>query len=144
MLAFMAMPTIVSVSEDALRAVPRAYRESSLALGATHWQTVSRVVLPAARSGVIAAVLLGLGRAVGETMTVLMVTGNAAVIPEGLAGFWQPVRTMTATIASEMGETAYGSSHYHALFFIGLVLFLITFATNTIADWAIRRAGARR
>lgn len=141
MLAFMAMPTIVSVSEDALRAVPRALRENSLALGATRWQTIARVVLPAGRSGVIAAVLLGLGRTIGETMTVLMVTGNAAVIPEGLAGFWQPVRTMTATIASEMGETAYRTPHYHALFFIGLVLFVITFITNTIADWAIRKTG---
>ncbi len=141
MLAFMAMPTIVSVSEDALRAVPRALRENSLALGATRWQTIARVVLPAGRSGVIAAVLLGLGRTIGETMTVLMVTGNAAVIPEGLAGFWRPVRTMTATIASEMGETAYRTPHYHALFFIGLVLFVITFIINTIAEWAIRKTG---
>jgi len=145
MLALMAMPTIVSVSEDAIRAVPRIYRDGSLALGATRWQTISRVIVPAARSGIIAAVLLGLGRAVGETMTVLMVTGNAAVIPQGLRGFLEPVRTMTATIASEMGETARGSAHYHALFFIGLVLFAITFITNTIADWAIRRTarGAR-
>ena len=140
-LAFMAMPTIVSVSDDAIRAVPRAYRENSLALGATHWQTIRNVVLPAARSGVIAAVLLGLGRVIGETMTVLMVTGNAAVIPEGLEGFLRPVRTMTATIAAEMGETAYQTPHYHALFAIGLMLFLITFITNTIADVAVRRSG---
>ncbi|MCJ7750561.1 MAG: phosphate ABC transporter permease subunit PstC [Armatimonadetes bacterium] len=103
MLAFMAVPTIVSVSEDAIRAVPRELRENSLALGATRWQTIRRVVIPAARSGIIAAVLLGLGRAIGETMTVLMVTGNAAVIPEGFEGFLRPVRTLTATIAGEMG-----------------------------------------
>lgn len=141
MLAFMAMPTIVSVSEDAIRSVPNVLRENSLALGATKWQTISGVVLPAARSGVIAAILLGLGRAIGETMTVLMVTGNAAVIPQGLTGFLRPVRTLTATIAGEMGETVYGSSHYHALFTIGLILFVITFVTNTIADVVVRRAG---
>jgi len=145
MLAFMAMPTIVSVSEDAIRAVPMSLRENSLALGATRWQTIRRVVVPAARSGIIAGVLLGLGRAIGETMTVLMVTGNAAVIPEGLEGFLRPVRTLTATIAGEMGETAYATPHYHALFMIGLMLFVITFLVNAIADAAIRRsAGASR
>jgi len=143
LLAFMAIPTIVSVSEDAMRAVPNALRQNSLALGATHWQTISRVVVPAARSGIIAAILLGLGRAIGETMTVLMVTGNAPVIPEALMGFLRPVRTMTATIAAEMGETAHQSSHYHALFAIGLMLFLITFVTNTIAYLAVRRGGVR-
>jgi phosphate transport system permease protein len=141
MLAFMAIPTIVSLSEDAIRSVPRALRENSLALGATRWQTIRRVVLPAARSGIIAAVLLGLGRAIGETMTVRMVTGNAAVIPGGLEGFLRPVRTLTATIAGEMGETAYQTPHYHALFMIGLMLFVITFLTNTVADVAIRRTG---
>jgi phosphate transport system permease protein len=141
MLAFMAMPTIVSVSEDAIRSVPMVLRENSLALGATRWQTIWRVVLPAARSGIIAAVLLGLGRAIGETMTVLMVTGNAAVIPQAVQGFLRPVRTMTATIAAEMGETAYATPHYHALFAIGLILFIITFVTNTIADIAIRHSG---
>ncbi len=141
MLAFMAMPTIVSVSEDAIRSVPAALRENSLALGATQWQTIWRVVLPAARSGIIAGVLLGVGRAIGETMTVLMVTGNAAVIPEGLKGLLRPVRTLTATIAGEMGETVVGSPHYHALFAMGLILFLIAFLTNTIADAAIRRSG---
>ena len=140
LLAFMAIPTIVSVSEDALRAVPRTLRENSLALGATQWQTICRVVFPAARSGILAAVLLGLGRAIGETMTVLMVTGNAAVVPAGFSGFLRPVRTMTATIAAEMGETAYQTPHYHALFAIGLVLFLIAFAVNVIADLATRRA----
>ena len=141
MLALMAIPTIVSVSEDAIRAVPRSLRDNSLALGATHWQTISRVVVPAARSGIVAAVLLGLGRAIGETMTVLMVTGNAAVIPRGLQGFLRPVETMTATIAAEMGETAYRTSHYHALFAIGLILFVVTFLTNTLADLALGRAG---
>jgi phosphate transport system permease protein len=139
MLALMAIPTIVSVSEDAIRAVPNSLRENSLALGATHWQTICRVVVPAARPGVVAAVLLGLGRAIGETMTVLMVTGNAAVIPHGWQGFFRPVQTMTATIAAEMGETAHQTPHYHALFALGLILFLITFATTTAADLVIRR-----
>jgi phosphate transport system permease protein len=139
MLALMAMPTIVSVAEDAIRAVPRALRENSLALGASRWQTIRCVVLPAARSGIVAAVLLGLGRAIGETMTVLMVTGNSPVIPEGLRGFLQPVRTLTATIAAEMGETAHATPHYHALFTMGLILFLITFATNTVADVVVRK-----
>ena len=143
-LAFMAMPTIVSVSEDAIRAVPVALRENSLALGATRWQTIVRVVLPAGRSGIIASIMLGLGRAIGETMTVLMVTGNAAVMPQGLAGMFKPVRTMTATIAAEMGETAYRTDHYYALFAVGLLLFVITFITNSIADWAVRSAGGMR
>lgn len=144
LLAFMAIPTIVSVSEDALNAVPRALRENSLALGATHWQTICRVTAPAARSGLIAASLLGLGRAIGETMTVLMVTGNAAVIPTGLSGFLKPVRTMTATIAAEMGETAYHTPHYFSLFTIGLLLFLITFAVNLIADVVVTRSGGMK
>jgi len=139
-LAFMAIPTIVSVSEDALHNVPVSIRNSSLALGATRWQTIVKAVLPAARSGVIAAVLLGMGRAIGETMTVLMVTGNAPVIPEGLTGFLRPIRTMTATIAAEMGETEVDSTHYFALFTIGLILFIITFVINTIADVVVRNA----
>jgi len=141
LLAFMAIPTIVSISEDALRNVPVALRDSSLALGATRWQTIVRVIVPAARSGLIAASLLGLARAIGETMTVLMVTGNAPVMPRALLGFLRPIRTMTATIAAEMGEAAHGSSHYHALFAIGLVLFVITFLINTVADVVVRRAG---
>jgi phosphate transport system permease protein len=141
LLAFMAIPTIVSVSEDALHAVPMALRAGSLALGATPWQSITRVVLPTARSGLIAAGLLGLGRAIGETMTVLMVTGNAAVIPQGLEGFILPVRTMTATIAAEMGETAHNTPHYFALFALGLILFLITMAVNVIADVVAHRAG---
>ncbi len=136
MLAFMAMPTIISISEDALHAVPQDFRAASLALGATRWQTISRVVFPAAKSGILAAVMLGIGRAIGETMTVLMVTGNAAVIPRSL---FQPVRTMTATIAAEMGETVQYGAHYHALFAVGMVLFLITFLINLAADVALQR-----
>ncbi|MHB9126418.1 MAG: phosphate ABC transporter permease subunit PstC [Armatimonadota bacterium] len=136
MLAFMAMPTIISISEDALHAVPQDYRAGSLALGATKWQTIRRVVLPAARSGILAAVMLGVGRAIGETMTVLMVTGNAAVIPHT---FLEPVRTMTATIAAEMGETVQGGDHYHSLFAVGAVLFAITFVINLVADLALHR-----
>lgn len=137
MLAFMAMPTIISISEDALHAVPQEYKAGSLALGASKWQTIRRVVVPAARNGILAAVMLGIGRAIGETMTVLMVTGNAAVIPQG---FLQPVRTMTATIASEMGETVHYSTHYHALFAVGAILFLMTFVINLIADLALHRS----
>jgi len=144
LLAFMSIPTIVSVSEDALSAVPQALRQNSLALGATEWQTISRVTFPAARSGIVAACLLGLGRAIGETMTVLMVTGNAGVIPVGLKGFLYPIRTMTATIAAEMGETAYQTPHYFALFMIGLLLFAITLITSITADVIIHRAGGVR
>lgn len=131
MLAFMSMPTIVSISEDAIRAVPWSYKEGAVALGATKWQTMYRIVLPAAAPGIIAAVMLGMGRVIGETMAVMMITGNAAAIPQSI---FDPVRTMTATIAAEMGETVQGSSHYHALFTIGLVLFVITFIINFIAD----------
>lgn len=144
LLAFMAIPTIVSVAEDALTAVPRALRDNSLALGATQWQTIYRVVVPAARSGIIAAFLLGMGRAIGETMTVLMVTGNAAVIPTGLSAFLLPIRTMTATIAAEMGETAYATPHYYALFMVGLLLFIITLVVSVLADIAIRRTGGAK
>ena len=139
MLALMTLPTIVSIAEDALRAVPASYRQASLALGATRWQTISRVTIPAAKSGIIAAVMLGIGRAVGETMTVLMVTGNSPVIPSFTTGLFRPVRTMTATIAAEMGETARMTDHYHALFMLGVVLFAITFAVNTLADFITRR-----
>lgn len=139
MLSLMTLPTIVSIAEDALRAVPASYRQASLALGATRWQTIWRVTIPAAKSGIIAAVMLGIGRAVGETMTVLMVTGNSPVIPSLETGFFRPVRTMTATIAAEMGETARRTDHYHALFMLGVVLFAITFAVNTLADYITRR-----
>lgn len=131
MLAFMAMPTIVTISEDALYAVPKSYKEGAFALGATHWQTIYKVILPAASSGILAAVMLGIGRVIGETMAVMMITGNAALIPKSIL---QPVRTLTATIAAEMGETVVGSEHYFALFAIGIVLFIISFAVNVTAD----------
>jgi len=138
-LAFMAMPTIVSITEDALAAVPRGYREAALALGATRWQMMVRVLLPAAGSGILAAVMLGIGRVIGETMAVMMVTGNAPVIPHTLL---RPVRTLTATIAAEMGETVRGSDHYVALFAIGIVLFVISFMINLIADLFLHRERA--
>lgn len=136
MLAFMAMPTIVSIIEDAITSVPKSYKQGALALGATHWQTIRRVILPAAFSGIIAAVMLGIGRVIGETMAVLMITGNAAIIPHSLL---QPVRTLTATIAAEMGEVIQGSLHYYSLFGIGLVLFVITFIINLLADIFLHR-----
>jgi phosphate transport system permease protein len=134
LLALIAIPTIVSISEDALNTVPHSYREASLALGATRWQTIWGVTLPSARSGVLNAVMLGVGRTIGETMAVMMVTGNAPVLPHGLNIFFQPVRTMTATIASEMGEVANNSPHYHVLFFIGIVLFILSLIVNVIAS----------
>ena len=147
LLAYMALPTIISVAEDALDAVPRGYRDAGLAMGATHWQTIWRVVVPAARSGILTAVMLGMGRAIGETMAVLMVTGNAARLPLGLDAFFRPVRTMTATIATEMGEVAQGSTHYHALFGIGIILFVLTFVINLVAARTMfekrRRGGLR-
>lgn len=136
MLAFMAMPTIVSIAEDALYSVPKTYKEGALALGATHWQTIHRVLLPAASSGILAAVMLGLGRVIGETMAVMMITGNSAVIPHSIL---QPVRTLTATIAAEMGEAVVGSEHYFALFAIGIVLFVFSFAINVTADFFLHR-----
>jgi len=143
LLAGMALPTLVSVAEDALDAVPKSYRDAALALGATQWQTIWRVTLPAARSGVLTAVMLGIGRAIGETMTVMMVTGNAARIPGTLYSFFLPVRTMTATIAAEMGEVANGSTHYHVLFSIGIVLFLISLAVNLTASAVVFRRPKR-
>ena len=143
LLAGMAIPTIVSVAEDALDAVPKAYRDAALALGATRWQTIWRVALPAARSGVLTAIMLGIGRAMGETMTVMMVTGNAPQIPAGLNALFMPLRTMTATIAAEMGEVANGSVHYHVLFTIGLTLFLISLAVNLTASAVLFRARRR-
>jgi phosphate transport system permease protein len=139
LLAYMALPTIITIAEDALDAVPKSYRNAAYALGATQWQTLWRVVLPAARSGVITAVMLGVGRAIGETMTVMMVAGNAARMPLGLDAFLRPVRTMTATIAAEMGEVARGSTHYHVLFVVGLALFIVTFLINLVAAVAIFR-----
>lgn len=136
LVALAALPTIASISEDALTGVPRRLREASLALGATHWQTVRRVVLPAAARGIAAAVMLGLGRVVGETMIVLMVAGNSRAFPTSL---FDPVRPMTANIAIEIKEVVVGSLHWQALFAIALVLFLFTFAVNFFADVMIRR-----
>ncbi len=143
LLAGMAIPTIVSVAEDALDSVPRTYRDASLAMGATKWQTIWRVTLPAARSGVLTAVMLGVGRTIGETMTVMMVTGNAPVMPTGLGSLFRPARTMTATIAAEMGEVASGSVHYHTLFFIGIVLFAISLLINLVAARIVFRQQKR-
>ena len=143
-LAYMALPTIISISEDALYAVPKSYRDGSLAIGATRWQTIWRVVLPAARSGIVTAVMLGIGRAIGETMAVMLVTGNAANIPKlGMGAFFQPVRTMTATIAAEMGEVASGSEHYSVLFGLGILLFVITFILNSVAARIVGRTNRR-
>ncbi len=135
-LAFMAMPTIVSIAEDAITAVPRQYREASIAMGATKWQTTWRIVAYAARPGMLAAVMLGIGRVIGETMAVMMVTGNAALISYSIL---EPVRTLTATIAAEMGESVQGGEHYAALFAIGIVLFVITFLINGVADYYLYR-----
>lgn len=141
MLAFMAMPTMISMADDSLRALDKSYKQASLALGANRLETIVKVLLPAAFPGIFAGIMLGFGRIVGETMTVLMVTGNS---PNLRATFLSPVRTMTATIAAEMGEVVQGSDHYFALFAIGLVLFIISFITNTLGDYFIqksRRAG---
>jgi phosphate transport system permease protein len=143
LLGGIAIPTIVSVAEDALDAVPRSYRDASLALGATEWQTIWRVTLPAARSGVLTAIMLGIGRAIGETMAVMMVTGNAPVIPSGPLSLFLPVRTMTATIAAEMGEVARGSTHYQVLFSIGIILFLISLVINVTASAVVFRQRKR-
>ncbi len=134
-LALMSVPIIVSMGEDALRAVPDSYREAALSLGASRWELVYRVLFPAAKNGLLAAVLLGLGRAIGETMAVLMATGNAIQIPHSLV---DPVRTLTATIAAELGEAVQGGVHYRVLFAIGLVLFIITFAVNLAADLVVK------
>jgi phosphate transport system permease protein len=145
-LAYMSLPTITSITDDALDAVPKSYRDAALALGATRWQTIWRVVVPAARTGVLTAMMLGVGRAIGETMAVMMITGNAARIPLGLDSILRPVRTMTATIAAEMGEVAQGSTHYHVLFTVGIFLFVITFLVNAIAGFIIfrqKRGGQR-
>ncbi|MDO9083640.1 MAG: phosphate ABC transporter permease subunit PstC [Humidesulfovibrio sp.] len=132
MLAFMSVPTIASVSEDAIFAVPRELKEASLALGATHLETLLRVTLPAALSGIGTAVILGMSRAIGETMVVLMVAGGAAVLPDSL---WSPVRPMPASIAAEMAEAPFRSHHYHALFATAMVLFLVTLSFNILADY---------
>ena len=145
-LAVLVAPTAraaVPVAEDALDAVPISYRNAGLAMGATQWQTIWRVTLPAAKSGVLTAVMLGVGRTIGETMVVLMVTGNAPVMALSPLSLFAPARTMTATIAAEMGEVANGSTHYHVLFFIGMVLFLISLAVNIAASSVVFRTKKR-
>jgi len=131
LLAIMSLPTIITVAEDAIRTVPQSYKEGSYALGANNWTTLMRVTLPSATSGIIAAIILGMGRAIGETMTVLMATGNATAMP---GSFFDPVRTMTATIAIELGEVPFGTTHYFALFAVGAVLFIISLGVNLIAE----------
>ncbi|HEX3020049.1 MAG TPA: phosphate ABC transporter permease subunit PstC [Chitinispirillaceae bacterium] len=138
-LALMSVPIIVSIGEDALKAVPDSYREAAISMGTTKWQIIYRVLLPAAKNGLLAAVLLGIGRAVGETMAVLMATGHAVQMPHGLL---DSVRTLTANIAAELGEAPSGSDHYRVLFLTGILLFCITFAVNLTADFIIR--GVRR
>lgn len=132
LLAIMALPTIITVAEEAIRSVPNAYKEGSYALGANQFTTLMRVTLPAAYSGIIAAIILGMGRAIGETMTVLMATGNTAAMPHG---FFDPVKTMTATIAIELGEVAYGTTHFYSLFAIGSLLFLMSLIFNLLAEY---------
>jgi phosphate transport system permease protein len=131
-LAFMAIPTIASISEDAIYAVPQEFKEASYALGATKFETTTRVIIPAALSGISTAVILGMARAIGETMVVLMVAGGAAIIPESI---FDSVRPMPASIAAEMGEAPFRSNHYHALFATGMVLFFLTLAFNLVADY---------
>lgn len=139
-LAIMALPTIVTVSEDAMRNCPRSLREASLALGATKWQTISRVVIPSSMSGIASGVVLGIGRAVGETMAVLMVTGNAAVVPTSIL---EPLRTIPATIAAELGEAPAGGAHYQSLFLLGVILFFITFIINLSVEYISSRSKAK-
>ena len=143
LLAALSLPMIVSIAEDALDAVPQSYRDASIALGATDWQTIWFVTLPAARSGVLIAFMLGIGRTVGETMTVMMVTGNAPVLVRGISNLFSPVRTLTATIAAEMGEVATGSVHYHVLFLLGIVLFLFSLVINIAASSIVFRQRKR-
>ena len=135
-LGLMAAPIMATIAEDALKAVPDSYREAAEAMGATRWQVIRQVVLPSAKSGLVAAVLLGVGRGFGETMAVLMASGHSINIPDGP---FDPVRALTATIAAELGETANGSEHYRALFTLGILLFAVTFVINFLADVLVRR-----
>ena len=137
LLALMALPTIISIAEDALSAVPPEFKEASLALGANRWQTLRHVIFPAAASGVSAGIMLGVGRAIGETMTVIMATGNAIAWPKSM---FQSVRTMTATIAIELGEVSFNTTHYYVLFAVGFVLFGMTFLISLLADIFLHRA----
>jgi phosphate transport system permease protein len=136
MLALMSVPTICSISEDAIYSVPNNLREASLALGATRWETIARVVLPASISGISTAIILGMSRAIGETMVVLMVAGGAALIPTSL---FDPVRPLPASIAAEMAEAPFRGDHYHALFATGIVLFAFTFCFNLVADYVTHK-----
>jgi phosphate transport system permease protein len=136
MLAFMSIPTICSLSEDAIYSVPGNLKEASLALGATHWDTILKVILPASISGISTAVILGMSRAIGETMVVLMVAGGAALVPSSI---FDPVRPLPASIAAEMAEAPFRGEHYYALFAIGIVLFLFTFLFNMLADHIAHR-----
>ncbi len=140
LLALMAIPTIISISEDAINSVPGTYKEASYAVGASKLQTIWKVTVPASLSGITAAVMLGMGRVIGETMAVLMVTGNAALVSMNP---FESVRTMTATIAAEMGEVPFGSDHYRALFWVGIVLLIITFGLNVFAQKIFRKYGGR-
>ena len=135
-LAVMIIPTISSISEDAIRAIPSEFKKAGLALGATDWQVISKVTIPAAFPGIAVAIMLGVGRALGETMAVLMAAGNAPILTLNI---FSAVETMTATIAIEMGEVAFGTVHYHALFAIGILLFVITFVINMVAEVAMQR-----
>ena len=140
-LAFMSVPIIMSLGEDALKAVPDAHREAALALGASRWQLIYRVLLPAAKNGLLAAALLGIGRAIGETMAVLMATGHSVQIPHSV---FDPVRTLTATIAAELGETVAGGTHYRVLFVIGTLLMVISLIINVTADLIVRSPRERQ
>ena len=135
-LGIMALPTIITISEDAIRSVPRSMREASLALGANHWQTIYKVIIPYSISGITAAIVLGIGRAIGETMAVLMVTGNSAIIPHTLLA---PLRTIPATIAAELGEAPKGGTHYQALFMLGCILFIITLIINFSVEYITKK-----
>ncbi len=137
LLGIMATPTIASVAEDAIFSVPVSIKEASIGIGATKFETLYHIVLPAAKSGIITAIILGLSRAIGETMTVIMVAGGSPIIPHSI---FDPVRPLTATIAAEMGEAAHGSLHYHALFFIGAVLMTFTYVFNILGEWFRKRA----
>jgi phosphate transport system permease protein len=132
----MILPTILSLSEEAISSVPVEYKEASLAIGATKWRTIRSVTIPAAASGITAAIILGLGRAFGETIAVMMVTGGAPIIPTSI---FSPVRTMTQTIAAEMGEAVFGSTHYNALFALGIVLFTVNLILNLLAIRLIKK-----
>lgn len=140
LLGLMTLPLLVSLGEDALHAVPDGYRQAAIAMGATKWEMVWRVLLPAARPGLLVAALLGVGRCVGETMAVLMATGHSVNVPHGL---FDPVRTLTATIAAELGEAVRGGAHHQTLFALGLLLFAITFVVNVVADRLVRGRGTR-